>query len=1069
MSSLKLTKSGRVASGHSVSESSTSESSKGAPKGTSTGPSQDGFWRSQADLDNTPEFQEFLAREYPEQAEQNKDPLSRRNFVQLMGASFALAGVSQACRWEEEKIMPLSRRPDGYIPGVAKKYASAFELGGTAAGLLVTCMDGRPIKIEGNPEHPFTGGTSTAVAQASILEMYDPDRSRAVRRQEKGQGLIATRKDALAALRALRDGAKATRGAGLHVLSEATSSPTVAALRQEIQAAMPGVKWHEYEALSTDEQREGNRMAFGAPHRTHYRLDRADVIATFDAELFGNHPAALRHSKDFAKGRNPDTGKQNRIYAIESAYSLTGAVADHRLPVRSDLIKPLLLGLEQALTGGDVASVGAAILAEPKANKFITELAKDLGKNRGRSVVAVGSHQPAEVHAIAARINATLRNHNATVLYTAEADAQRPRHLDDLKGLVTSMQSGKVAGLLIIGGNPAYNAPTDLDFVGALAKVKSSVHLSMYDDETSKHTNWHINRAHYLEAWGDSRSYDGTVTLAQPMVEPLYDGMSPVGVLKILAGHDDDSNQDVVRRTLLAVAGSEATDDKSWRRLLHDGFIPGSAPRPAAVQPKQFAATPLSDGQKLGSSLPNGKLEVVFRESATYDGRYANNSWLLETPDFMTKLTWDNAALIGPATAKMLGVSNGELVKVTVGEATLKIVVHVSPGQAPGSVALPLGWGRSRAGHVGGHEDFKVAAPGFNTYTLRTSAGFRFAGGATVKGTGESYPLAETQDHFAMDEIGTKEVQSRANVQIKTGTLKEYNDLKKPGGKGQAHLVTKDAHLEIEKKLIRPIEGREINVSLYDEHEYKGHKWGMSIDLGKCTGCNSCSVACQAENNIPVVGKKEVMNNREMHWIRIDRYFKGNPNNPEMAFLPVHCQQCEGAPCEVVCPVEATSHSDEGLNDMTYNRCVGTRYCANNCPYKVRRFNFKYWNKDFEVARNKVRTLLSNPDVTVRSRGVMEKCTWCVQRIERTKIDAKNNRRAIVDGEIQTACQQACPTQAINFGDLQDKQSVVYKNQELPRAYALLASLNNSPRNAFLARITNPNEALAPAKEHKDH
>ncbi len=1053
MSSLKLTSLKLTANGRVASES---------PEGSQEGPSQDGFWRSQAELDNTPEFQEFLLREFPEQQEQLSDPLSRRRFVQLMGASFALAGVSQGCRWEEEKILPLSRRPDGYIPGVAKKYASSFELGGCAAGLLVTCMDGRPIKIEGNPEHPFTGGASTAVAQASILEMYDPDRSQSVRRQEKGQPLAATRSDAVAALRALGETAKTTRGAGLHILSEASSSLTVRALRQEIQAAMPGVMWHEYEPLSTDEQREGSRLSFGAPHRTHYRLDQAQVVASFDAELFENHPAALRHAKDFASNRDPESKSQNRLYAIESAYSHTGAVADHRLPVRSELIKPLLLGLEMALVERELASVGAAILAEPKVKQFITVLAADLTKNPGRCLVAVGSQQPAEVHAIAARINATLRNQNKTVLYTAEPDSQRLRHLDDLKGLVSAMQGGKVAGLLILGGNPVYNAPIDLDFAGALAKVKSSVHLSIYDDETSKLSNWHINRAHYLEAWGDSRSYDGTITLSQPMIEPLYDGMSAIDALKIIAGHEDVPNQELVRKTLLSLRGIEVGDEKAWRRLLHDGFIRGSAPKPSAMPLKASAKTPLSEGQKLGSLISNGKLEVTFRESATYDGRYANNSWLLETPDFMTKLTWDNAALIGPATAKTLGVSNGELINITLGKATLKIVVHVSPGQAPGSIALPLGWGRKRAGQVGGHEDHKVKPVGFDTYALRTTSAFHFASGATVKGTGEQYPLAETQDHFAMDDIGMEAIQKRANIHIKTATLETYN---KDGEK----IVTKDAHIEIEKTLIRPIPGREVNASLYDEHEYKGHKWGMSIDLGKCTGCNSCSVACQAENNIPVVGKAEVMNNREMHWIRIDRFFKGNPNDPEMAFLPVHCQQCEGAPCELVCPVEATVHSDEGLNDMSYNRCVGTRYCANNCPYKVRRFNFKYWNKDFDQARFKVRALLSNPDVTVRSRGVMEKCTWCVQRIERVKIDAKNHRRPVVDGEIKTACEQACPTGAIRFGDLADKQSVVYKNQEKPRAYALLASLNNSPRNAYLARITNPNPAFNTASEKKGH
>lgn len=1058
MSSLKLSKTGRV-----VSEPVASESDVASAATTSEG----GYWRSMAELEDKPEFREFLEREYPEQGSQLKDPLSRRRFVQLMGASFALAGVSQGCRWEEEKILPLSRRPEGYIPGVAKKYATAFELGGVAAGLLVTCMDGRPIKIEGNPEHPFSGGASTAIAQASILELYDPDRSKSVRRQEQGKALAATRKDAVAALRALRDQAKATNGAGMRILSEASSSPTIAALRNEISAAMPGIQWHEYEPLSTDEQREGTRMAFGAAHRTHYRLDRCSVLACFDAELLGNHPAALRHSRDFAKTRNPDSGQLGRIYAIESGYSLTGAVSDHRLPVRSELIKPLLLGLEQELSSGDMASVGAAILAEEKVKSFIAALAQDLSKNGGKSLVAVGSQQPSDVHAIAARINETLRNQGSTVFYAAEADpVDRIRHVDDAKALVADMKGGKVAGLLILGGNPVYNMPADLDFAAALAKVKVSMHLSMYDDETSKRSNWHLNRAHYLESWGDTRSYDGTVSVMQPLVEPLYDGMSALGVLKLFAGHEDRSAEDMVRQTLVPALAEGGLVDKAWRRILHDGFVPRSAPRASAVQINTLAAIPLTKTQKQGTRLPNGSLELTFRDSATYDGRYANNGWLIETPDFITKLTWDNAALVSPATANDLGISNGDMLKISVGERSLEIVAHVTPGQAPYSVGLPLGWGRKRAGYVGGHEDLKVKAPGFDTYQLRTAAGFHMVGGATLKKTGATYELAETQDHFAMDAIGAEAVQKRADILIKSGTLAEYQEL---GTK----LVTKDGHLPVEKVLIRPIEGREFNASLYDDHEYKGHQWGMTIDLGKCTGCNSCMLACQAENNVPIVGKEEVINNREMHWIRIDRFFKGNPDNPEMVFQPVHCQQCEGAPCEVVCPVEATVHSSEGLNDMAYNRCVGTRYCANNCPYKVRRFNYRYWNKDFEKARFKVRKLLSNPDVTVRSRGVMEKCTWCVQRIERSKITAKNKRRVLVDGEIQTACEQACPTGAIRFGDLADKESVVYKNQELPRAYALLASLNNSPRNAFLARITNPNPALSgtgaklKAKDHE--
>jgi molybdopterin-containing oxidoreductase family iron-sulfur binding subunit len=1047
MSSLKISKSGRVVSESVEASAATS----------------DGFWRNMAELEDKPEFQEFLEREYPQQDSELTDPLSRRRFVQLMGASFAFAGVAQGCRWEEEKILPLSRRPEGYIPGVAKKYATAFELGGVAAGLLVTCMDGRPIKIEGNPDHPFSGSASTALAQASILDLYDPDRSKGVRRQENGQAMAATPKDAVKALRALRDQAKKTRGAGMRILTEASSSSTVAALRAQITKLMPNIQWHEYEPLSRDEQREGNNLAFGAPYRTHYRIDRCQVIATFDAELFGNNPAALRHSADFAKNRDPDSGRLTRLYSVESNYSLTGAVADHRLPMRSELIKPILLGLQKALQGGNMSSLGAAILAEPKVAEFVVALARDLQQSKGKSAVVVGANQPADVHAIAASINQGLDNQGSTVFYAPTVDQQdRPRHVDDAKALAADMKAGKVAGLLILGGNPAYNMPADLDFAAALAKVKISMHLSMYDNETSKLANWHLNRAHYLESWGDSRSYDGTQTVMQPLLEPLYDGMSMTYVLKVLAGLEDTNDETLVRDALVPANVTGVLADKAWRRLVHDGFVPGSAPGAKAVELKNLTSVALTDSQKQGTRMPNGKLELTFRDSATYDGRFANNGWLVETPDFITKLTWDNAALVSPATAKDLGISNGDMLNVSVDKRSMDIVALVTPGQAAYSLCLPLGWGRKRAGYVGGHEDLKIKAPGFDTYQLRTSSGFHRLTGATVKTTGSSYPLAETQDHFAMDALGTKAVQKRANIQIKTGTITEYK------AKGE-ELVTAAAHLPIDKILTRPIPGRAINASLYDEHEYKGHKWGMTIDLGKCTGCNSCMLACQAENNVPIVGKEEVINNREMHWIRIDRFFKGNPDNPEMAFQPVHCQQCEGAPCEVVCPVEATVHSDDGLNDMAYNRCVGTRYCANNCPYKVRRFNYKYWNKDFDTARFKVRKLLSNPDVTVRSRGVMEKCTWCVQRIERTKIDAKNNRRPIVNGEIKTACEQACPTGAIRFGDLADKESVVYKNQELPRAYALLASLNNSPRNAFLARITNPNPALAKVVKVKDH
>ncbi len=1023
MSSLKISKSGRI-----VTDSQKT--------------SEDRLWRNMSELEQTPEFEEFVAREYPEQEGQLANPVSRRRFVQLMGASFALAGVTQGCRWEEEKILPLSRRPDGYIPGVAKHYATSFELGGVAAGLVVTCMEGRPIKIEGNDEHPYSGGGSTSLAQASILEMYDPDRSKSIIRQDKGKAIAATKSDLLKALRALK-------GKTVHVLSEASSSPTMAALRRQLS----NVKWHEYEALSQDNQVQGNQMAFGSPMRTHYHLDKARVIATFDAELFGANPATLRHSMDIAKTRDPDSGSMSRIYSIESNFSTTGGFADHRLPVRSELIKPILLGLEMLIGNRQLSDVAADVLREAKVADFIGALAGDLKKNKGSGLIVVGNEQPPEVHAIAARINATLGGMGKTVTYTAEQG--KPSHMASLVALLKDMNTGKVENLIILGGNPIYDTPVDAEFTQALAKVGTSFHLSLTHNETSKLVNWHVNRAHYLESWGDSRSYDGTISIIQPMIEPLYDGMSAIEMMKILGGDqfEDISAEDAILR----VHGFRAVSDKGWRRILHAGFRPGTASRPANVQVQAFAETPLTATQKLGSTVEKN-LELTFRASATYDGRYANNGWLIETPDFITKLTWDNAAMVSPATARNLGIKNGDVIEISVAGNSLKIAAHITPGQAPGSIGLPLGWGRKRAGYVGGHEDLGIDSIGFDTYALRTINGFYSVSGATVKKTGSTYLLAETQDHFEMDDLGTEAIQKRADILIKNSTLVTY---KKDGEK----IITKDAHLPVEKSLLKPIASRNMNASLHDKHDYgTNHQWGMTIDLGKCVGCNACMLACQAENNVPIVGKEEVMNNREMHWIRIDRYFKGNPDNPTLVYQPVHCQQCENAPCELVCPVEATSHSEEGLNDMTYNRCVGTRYCANNCPYKVRRFNYRYWNKDFELARNKVRSLLSNPDVTVRSRGVMEKCTWCVQRIERTKITAKNNRRPIVDGEIKTACQQACAPGAITFGDLSDKESKVYKKQELPRSYALLASLNNLPRNAYLARITNPNPALSSEK-----
>jgi Fe-S-cluster-containing dehydrogenase component len=1020
------------------------------------------YWRSLSDLVATadsaaegdgasPAVQAYLEQRIPDHDELFGDPLSRRRFMQVMGASIALSGAAglSACRWEEDHIVPESQRPEGYVPGVPKRYATAMELGGAAYGLLVTAYDGRPIKVDGNPDHPHTGRGSTSFVQASLLELYDPDRSREVERRQGKIRLPATwaifDDEAVKWSKALAGSA----GRGLRFLSEATTSPTVAALRRDLLARFPEARWHEYEPLSRDNERIGTRMAFGKAMRVHPKLAGARVIAVFDADLFGDHPESLRLAREFAGGRDPDDKKtpMNRLYAVESAFSTTGAVADHRLPLRSELIKPFLLALEAALQGG---AAPAAAFGDAKVLKFLTVLAGDLNEARGSSVVVVGSRQPPEVHALAARINSLLGN-TATVAYTADPDGDRPAHADDIVQLAADMQKGAVSTLFILGGNPVYDAPADLDFAAALAKVETSAHLSIYSDETSAACNWHLPRAHYLESWGDARTHDGTYTLAQPIIEPIFGGRSVIDLLKQLLGRGDTPSEQLVRETFDAMGG---TGDAGWRKALHDGFVAGSAAQAETGSLREFAISPLTASQGK-ARVSNGSLEVVFTaNTATYDGRFANNAWLQEVPDFLTKMTWDNAALISPRTAADLGIAHEEIVEIALGGRTVQVVAYVMPGQAPLSIGLAVGQGRQRAGRVGGLPSEGVATVGFDTYRLRSSKAPFVASGASVTGTGRKYRLSLTVDHYKMDDKGEKAIAARIPDLVKEATLADYSK--------SDYSIVKNAHTPDIAVLTVPNKADETNRSLFKEHRYEGHKWGMATDLSKCLGCNACIVACQAENNIPVVGKEQVWRNREMHWLRIDRYFEGDPDDPKVASQPLLCQQCENAPCEQVCPVGATLHSDEGLNDMAYNRCVGTRYCLNNCPYRVRRFNFLRWDwyKEMDEPRAQVRRLLFNPDVTVRSRGVMEKCTFCVQRIQNVKIQAKNAGRPIEDGEITTACQDACPTGAIVFGDLNDKRSAVAGLQARPRAYAMLAELNTRPRNAFLARIRNPHPEL---------
>ena len=1050
------------------------------------------YWRSleafEAALDSDPALRELVENEFPSQAQELFDPPSRRRFLQLMGASIAFAGVAGAgCkRWEQEEIVPLSQRPEGYVPGVPRHFATAVELGGVADGVVVTSYDGRPIKVEGNAQHPFGTGATSSFTQASILHLYDPDRSHGVRRQD-GPGNWDDFESFI------RGKVVGSTGAGLRILSEATSSPTIEALRESLLATYPQARWHEYEPLSLDNEREGIKLAMGQALRPIARLDRARRIVALDADLFSTHPARLRYARDFAKGRGA-AQDMNRLYAVESTFTSAGVAADHRLPLPSShmpaLLDALAMGIEsgarlrnagmdgqaafgqvlQSLTKGQ-SEGGFAVLTEG-ALRFVAAMAQDLLErdNRYRSVIVVGHAQPPEVHARVALLNATLGANGRTLEYHQLPDADRPSHMESIKALAADMQAGQVETLVILGGNPVYSAPADVDFAAALSKVATSVHLSEYFDETSAACSWHLPRANYLESWGDARTYDGTVTVVQPLIEPMWldaknrGSKTPIELLALILGRGHVSGEDLVRKTFGERIRPGLFSTTVWRKALHDGFVEGTAY--AVVSPPAPRPVPAQAAANLGRD----NLEVVFMPSShSFDGRFANNAWLQETPDFITKLTWDNAALVNPNTAHDLGIKNGDLIDLEAGGRRIQVAAYTLPGQARGSIALAVGHGRTRAGRVGGMPAEGVNPTGFDAYKLRTSAAPYVVTGAAARATGGTYALASTQDHWNFsDATGRMGVAERTPSLVRDVPIDTYR--KDPSS------VAKLEHAVPIPGFAPPQNGE----SLWEEHDYSGprpgshseaprHKWGMSIDLDKCTGCNACMLACQSENNVPVVGKEQVAKSREMHWIRIDRYFTGDDlrDNPRIAHQPLTCQQCENAPCEQVCPVGATIHTEEGLNDMVYNRCVGTRYCLNNCPYRVRRFNFlDYLNRSeapggpIDEARNKVRQLLFNPEVTVRSRGVMEKCTFCVQRIQSKKIVAKNERRELRDGEIQTACMQACPTNAILFGDLNDDKSMVKKAHDEPRAYSLLTGLNTKPRNLFLARLRNPHPQL---------
>ncbi len=959
------------------------------------------YWRSLEELLETEDFREHLHREFRVPIESG---VNRRELLTLMGASIALAGLTGCTRQPTEKIFPYVRAPEELVPGEPLFYATAHVHGGYARGILAKSYEGRPIKIEGNELHPASLGGTDVFAQGSLLDLYDPDRSQAL--TERGQ--IRPWSAFLAAARLALEKERPARGAGIRILTGTVTSPTLARQIGDIRTAFPDAQWVAWEPAGRDNVARGAVLAFGEPAEPRYAFDRADVVLSLEADLLGSGPAMPRSVRDFVSRRKVEG--TNRLYVVESTPTLTGAKADHRRPMSPRQIEAFAASLAVA--------VGAIASAAPT-DPFVEAVAADLKAHRGRGLVLAGESQPPSVHALAHAINETLGNAGSTVTYSEPVAGGPEDQAAALAALVRDMDAGKVTTLVIVEGNPVFTAPADLGFANAMEKVGLRIHLGLYDDETSRRCHWHVAQAHPLEAWSDARAFDGTATILQPLIAPLFGGKSAHELLAAFSDQPEKTGHDIVKdywNGKLPGADFEA----AWRRALHDGLVEGSAfpPKPVRARPDFFQPESRSPKSETG-------LTLLFRPDPTiWDGTYANNGWMQELAKPLTKLTWDNAALIAPSTAQKLGLTTEDVVLLAFGGRKVEAPVWVMPGQAEDCVTVHFGYGRTRGGRV-------ANGKGFDAYLLRSSNALWAGPGLEVTKTLRRATLATTQHQYAME----------GRDPVRAVTAEQYR--KDPG---------------VVAKMGEPPPGPKD--TLYPQLPTGSYAWGLSIDLSSCVGCNACIIACQSENNIPVVGKQEVARGRALQWIRVDRYYKGGLDNPETVHQPVTCMHCENAPCEVVCPVNATVHSAEGLNQMVYNRCVGTRYCSNNCPYKVRRFNFfLYTDYTTEILK-----MARNPDVTVRSRGVMEKCSYCVQRINRARYAAEKENRPIRDGEIVTACQQACPAQAITFGNVSDPEARVSKAKADPRNYGLLTELGTRPRTSYLAALSNPNPALPATK-----
>jgi len=963
-------------------------------------------WQSLDELAAQDDLAGSLEHEHPREAALlSQNGLDRRTFLKVMGATLALTGITGCnVRPPDAEIIPYVEMPEGIVPGQPLFFSSTMTLGGYATGVVIETHEGRPTRIEGNPNHPASLGSSDPMLLASILELYNPERSTRIRED----GATRTRDEFQAALNGALDAAAQNGGAGLRILTETITSPTLARQLSALLEAYPEARWHQYEPVTQDAVLEGAQLAFGQAVNTVYHFEQADVILALDADFLSGMPGSLRYARDFGARRKvrADNPSMNRLYAVESTPTLTGSNADHRLPLRASQVEQFAQALAAALGVSGVSAPGDA----PWDAAWLDAVVADLQESGGRSIVIAGNEQTPAVHALVHAINAALGNVGGPVTYTQPIATAPVNQMRDLAVLATDMAAGAVETLIILGGNPAYTAPVDVGFADALQNVPLSIHLSHYVDETSQLCTWHVPQTHYIEEWGDARAFDGTASLVQPPIGPLYDEVhSAIDMLALLL-QDGRTSYDIVRETWQMTYEGEDFEGY-WRRALHNGVVEESGFAPIAATVSGDVA-----GQLSGAAADG--VEIIFRPDPTiWDGRFALNSWLQELPKPLTLLTWDNAALISPAMAESMGLSNGDQVELQQGNNSVTAPIWILPGHPDQAVTVTLGYGRPNVdAEFGG---------GFNAYAVRTADAPWFSGGLTISPTGGTYPLASTQDQFRMDGADP----------VRAGTLAMFQE--------NPEFIHEGEHKE--------------DASLLPPFEYEKNAWGMSIDLTACIGCNACTIACQSENNIPSVGKRQVELSRHMHWIRVDRYYEDALENPQTSFQPVPCMHCEKAPCETVCPVQATVHDDEGLNVMVYNRCIGTRYCSGNCPYGVRRFNFLDYVEDEPILQE-----LRNPDVTVRSRGVMEKCTYCVQRISSARIEAKKENRPIRDGEVMPACAAACPTQAIVFGDISNEESQVAQLKAQPHDYGLLAKLNTKPRTTYLARLANPNQALAP-------